>query len=351
MKRALLVLIFLGGLMTTESFAQDNMGIGTSTPEPSAVLDLDATDKGFLVPRLNTVQRTNIASPATGLMVYDTDDNKFWYFDGIIWVQSVGPAGADGADGADGTDGADGADGAQGPAGTDGTNGTDGADGADGAQGPAGIDGTNGTDGADGADGAQGPAGIDGTNGTDGADGADGAQGPAGIDGTNGTDGAQGPAGAQGPVGVQGPVGAQGPQGLIGPAGPINQVVGGYRAYGTITSTATNGAWVNTGVAVTVTTHGEPVFVSLTGHMAAFADYVGLSVRRDGGLPEIATGFQTGFDYYWYGTTEQTVTVSGVDLTAPAGSHSYSIWMFVSDGGTGSYLWNTNLSVLEVNNQ
>ncbi|MGB1318650.1 MAG: hypothetical protein ACPG5W_10600, partial [Flavobacteriales bacterium] len=111
MKRVLLVLFVLTGIMTAESLAQDNMGIGTSTPEPSAVLDLDATDKGFLTPRLNTAQRTAIVAPATGLMVYDTDDNKFWYFDGTLWVQSVGPAGPAGADGQDG------ADGAQGPAG------------------------------------------------------------------------------------------------------------------------------------------------------------------------------------------------------------------------------------------
>jgi hypothetical protein len=118
-----------------------------------------------------------------------------------------------------------------------------------------------------------------------------------------------------------------------------------------VTSISTNGAWVNTGISVTVTTHGEPVFVSLAGHMAAAADYIGLAVRRDGGLPEIASGFQTGYDYYWYGTTEQTLTVTGVDLTVPAGSHTYSVWMFVSDSGSSSFLWNTNLSVLEINNQ
>jgi hypothetical protein len=61
MKRALLVLTVLGSLITSSSMAQDNMGIGTSTPEPSAVLDLNASDKGFLVPRLNTSQRTAIA--------------------------------------------------------------------------------------------------------------------------------------------------------------------------------------------------------------------------------------------------------------------------------------------------
>ena len=41
------------------------MGIGTASPEPSSVLHLDATDKGFLIPRLTTPQRAAIAGPAT----------------------------------------------------------------------------------------------------------------------------------------------------------------------------------------------------------------------------------------------------------------------------------------------
>ena len=140
MKRALLVLTLLGSLATVKSFAQDNMGIGTSTPDPSSVLDLTATDKGLLVPRMDAVQRIAIALPATGLMVFDTDDNQFWYFDGTIWVQALGP---------------------QGPAGANGTNGTNGLDGATGS---AGVDGTNGTNGLDGATGPAGPVGCNSAN-------------------------------------------------------------------------------------------------------------------------------------------------------------------------------------------
>jgi hypothetical protein len=62
-----------------------NVGIGTVTPDPSAILDLEATDKGFLVPRLTTAQRTLIASPERGLLVFDIDFFQFWYFDGTIW--------------------------------------------------------------------------------------------------------------------------------------------------------------------------------------------------------------------------------------------------------------------------
>ncbi|MFT6759442.1 MAG: Ca2+-binding RTX toxin-like protein, partial [Psychroserpens sp.] len=193
MKRALLVLFVLTGIMTAESLAQDNMGIGTSTPEPSAVLDLDATDKGFLAPRLNTVQRVAIAAPATGLMVYDTNDNKFWFFDGTIWVQSVGPSGADGTDGLPGADGVDGAAGADGVDGAAGADGVDGAAGADGVDGAAGADGVDGAAGADGVDGA---AGADGVDGAAGADGVDGAAGADGVDGAAGADGVDGAAGA-----------------------------------------------------------------------------------------------------------------------------------------------------------
>jgi hypothetical protein len=81
-----------------------------------------------------------------------------------------------------------------------------------------------------------------------------------------------------------------------------------------------------------------------------YADYIGLAVRRDGTTPEIAAGFQTCYDYATFSATDETITVTGVDLTVGAGSHTYTVWMYVSDSGSSSYLWNTNLSVLEINN-
>ena len=61
------------------------VGIGTTTPNNSAVLDLTSANKGFLVPRMTTVQRTAISSPAKGLMVFDNDSSYFFYFDGSSW--------------------------------------------------------------------------------------------------------------------------------------------------------------------------------------------------------------------------------------------------------------------------
>ena len=65
-----------------------SVGIGAtaSNPHASALLDLSATDRGMLVPRMTTTQRTAIASPATGLLVYDTDTNAFWFYNGTAWT-------------------------------------------------------------------------------------------------------------------------------------------------------------------------------------------------------------------------------------------------------------------------
>ena len=50
-------------------------GIGTTSVAASALLDMVSTAQGFLPPRMTEAQRDAIATPATGLMVYNTDDN------------------------------------------------------------------------------------------------------------------------------------------------------------------------------------------------------------------------------------------------------------------------------------
>src|ERR1044071_5599413 len=48
--------------------------------DPSAMLDVSSTTKGFLPPRMTTIQRAGIQSPTEGLMVFDTDTKSYWYF-------------------------------------------------------------------------------------------------------------------------------------------------------------------------------------------------------------------------------------------------------------------------------
>lgn len=65
-------------------------GFGTGLGiDSSAIVEIQSTTKGFLIPRMNTSQRTLIGTPATGLQVYDTDTNSFWYYDGTEWLSHM----------------------------------------------------------------------------------------------------------------------------------------------------------------------------------------------------------------------------------------------------------------------
>lgn len=75
LNKAILLLCLLFGISV---FSQ--VGIGTVTPEASSVLDVFSTTQGMLFPRLTTAQKTAIANPANGLMVYDTDLNAICYY-------------------------------------------------------------------------------------------------------------------------------------------------------------------------------------------------------------------------------------------------------------------------------
>lgn len=77
---------------TLVSYGQ-NVGINGdgSTPDASAILDVKATDKGMLVPRMTAAQKTAIVSPATGLLIYQTDNSPgFYYFNGTVWAGLTG---------------------------------------------------------------------------------------------------------------------------------------------------------------------------------------------------------------------------------------------------------------------
>ncbi|NDP27478.1 MAG: hypothetical protein GZ087_08650 [Flavobacterium sp.] len=70
------------------------VGIGTVTPDPSSILDITSTTQGMLAPRLTTAQRLAIATPANGLMVFDTDVKTFYYYSSTssVWIKMFGDA-------------------------------------------------------------------------------------------------------------------------------------------------------------------------------------------------------------------------------------------------------------------
>ncbi len=53
------------------------VGIGTTTPNSSAVLDISSTEKGLLIPRMGNAQISNITTPEKGLVVFNNDTNNF----------------------------------------------------------------------------------------------------------------------------------------------------------------------------------------------------------------------------------------------------------------------------------
>jgi len=66
----------------------EDLAVGqTSTPDASAALEVESTTKGALFPRMTEVQRDAVSSPATGLVVYNSDTDKYNYYDGTAWEE------------------------------------------------------------------------------------------------------------------------------------------------------------------------------------------------------------------------------------------------------------------------
>lgn len=206
----MLILIASSFFFLQAALAQQQMGIGTLSPHPSAKLELNSESKGVLIPRMTSVQREMIPNPTNGLLVFDVTTVGFWYFDGVQWVQPFGPTGPQGPIG---PTGAIGPTGPQGPTGLPSN--------IAGPQGVVGITGAQGPQGSAGPTGQQGALGILGITGATGPQGLQGATGAQGIQGVQGPMGPTGSIGAQGAVGVTGVIGAQGPQGIVGPTGPM----------------------------------------------------------------------------------------------------------------------------------
>jgi hypothetical protein len=193
MIRCTKVFIVLGimFLFSKAIYSQNNVGIGTTTPDPSAILDLSTTSQGFLVPRLITPQMLSIKNPQAGLLIYNIDTLCYCYFKvdhtllhplDSTWVNLCAGHGS-------GSGGVTGATGPIGPAGTPGVTGPTGA-------------GVAGTTGATGSAGPIGPTGSQGIPGPTGAGGS-GSVGPTGPTGTS----IIGPTGPTG-IGITGPTGS-----------------------------------------------------------------------------------------------------------------------------------------------
>ena len=79
------VFAFIIIVLSCMDIAAQNVGIGTTTPAPSALLDISSTTKGFLPPRMTIAQRDGITSPVAGLQIWCIDCNALQVYDGTFW--------------------------------------------------------------------------------------------------------------------------------------------------------------------------------------------------------------------------------------------------------------------------
>ena len=87
MKKLSLFSCLLYILVFPDHLFSQNIGIGTNSPNAKAILDVKATDRGMLFPRMTTAQRNAISSPPDGLHVFNTDERCLNYYDSVrqVW--------------------------------------------------------------------------------------------------------------------------------------------------------------------------------------------------------------------------------------------------------------------------
>lgn len=82
-KGLLLIIVIVVSVSTNAQ-----VGIGTTSPDNSSILDLTSTTHGFLIPRMTNTEMNNISSPATGLMIYNTTNSCIYFYNGTSWVST-----------------------------------------------------------------------------------------------------------------------------------------------------------------------------------------------------------------------------------------------------------------------
>lgn len=78
-------------LFTFSTLQAQNVGIGTNAPDPTAKLHIESTNSGVLMPRLTTIERDAIASPAHGLIIFNKTDSVFQFWNGQCWLGTHQP--------------------------------------------------------------------------------------------------------------------------------------------------------------------------------------------------------------------------------------------------------------------
>ena len=87
-----LLLMLMSGISLSSLGQGGSVGIGTNTPNNSAALEVQSTEKGMLIPRMSSAQRNGISNAATGLLVFDNTTGSFWFKNANGWSELVDTA-------------------------------------------------------------------------------------------------------------------------------------------------------------------------------------------------------------------------------------------------------------------
>jgi len=80
--------IFIVFLLLTVYSSFSQIGVGTTTPSTSSLLDVSSTTKGVLIPRMTQAQRNTIVSPSPSLLIFQIDGTTgYYYYNSTNWVQ------------------------------------------------------------------------------------------------------------------------------------------------------------------------------------------------------------------------------------------------------------------------
>ena len=79
------ILLFI--IISVSGLKAQSVGIGTNSPDSSAALEIQSTEKGLLIPRLSESEMNAITNPAVGLVIYHIGESCFYYFNGSAWTK------------------------------------------------------------------------------------------------------------------------------------------------------------------------------------------------------------------------------------------------------------------------
>jgi len=99
LKFSILFIVILLTFLSFQLLNAQSVGINSTgnAPAASAMLDVSSTNSGMLVPRMTLSQRNNISSPATGLLIFQTDNTPgFYYYNGSAWTAVSGGSSSQG---------------------------------------------------------------------------------------------------------------------------------------------------------------------------------------------------------------------------------------------------------------